>query len=432
MSAAELRSISLDAFKSHNGQQIFLHPVTLLVGRNGSGKSNVLDALSLLALLADERDVNDLERGDQEVAGLRGGLLGAAPFGEGLVSVGCTTSSEAGQELELKITLDPATSEIVSEKLSLTGKTGNTRVLIDSSRQAPGSGISDARVYSAGAPRTYHFLSSRLATVQATTKVPQDSRARKLVVQCCLELLGALKGVFLLDPAPSLMRDYVRIGTVPDRSGRSLSAMAYELRDDEQAWRRLLGLVRGLIETNVEQLTFSEGRLPDDRLVDVMLALDETAGGRTFTVPARLMSDGTLRYLSIVASLLYLRQPQGSPLGPPVRTTLVIEEIENGLFPSQGAQVLDLLRNEASAHDVTLLATTHSPALLDAMEPADHRGVVICERDKTGRSELRSLVDHPRYVELVSGAGVGQALTRGKLRPDAERPIRSIADIFAS
>ncbi|WP_139977757.1 AAA family ATPase [Nocardioides litoris] len=432
MSAAELRSISLEAFKSHYRQQISLRPVTLLVGRNGSGKSNVLDALSLLALLADERDVNDLERGDQEVAGLRGGLAGAAPFGEGMISVGCTTSSEAGQKLDLKITLDPTTSEIVSEKLVLTRNSGGTAVLIDSSRQARGSGISDARVYSAGAPRTYHFLSSRLATAQATTKVPQDTQARKLVVQCCLEALGALKGAFLLDPAPSLMRDYVRIGTVPDRTGRSLSAMAYELRNDDEAWQRLLGLVSGLIETQVEQLTFSEGRLPDDRLVDVMLALDEVAGGKSFTVPARLMSDGTLRYLSIVATLLFLRQPQSTPLGPPARTTLVIEEIENGLFPSQGAQVLELLRNEASTHDVTLLATTHSPALLDAMEPADHRGVVICERDNSGRSQLRRLVDHPRYVELVSGAGVGQALTRGKLRPEPNKPVRSIADIFAS
>jgi AAA15 family ATPase/GTPase len=71
--AANLESVRLGAFKSYRGQELSLGPMTLLVGRNGSGKSNALDALSLLALLAEERDVNDLERGDFEVAGLRAG-----------------------------------------------------------------------------------------------------------------------------------------------------------------------------------------------------------------------------------------------------------------------------------------------------------------------------------------------------------------------
>jgi AAA15 family ATPase/GTPase len=75
-----LVSVRLDAFKSHRGQSLAFEPITLIVGRNASGKSNALDALSLLALLADERDVNDLEQGDREVAGLRGGLSPDPPI----------------------------------------------------------------------------------------------------------------------------------------------------------------------------------------------------------------------------------------------------------------------------------------------------------------------------------------------------------------
>ena len=58
--AAHLESVRLGAFKSYRDQELSLRPVTLLVGRNASGKSNALDALSLLSLLAEGRDVSDL------------------------------------------------------------------------------------------------------------------------------------------------------------------------------------------------------------------------------------------------------------------------------------------------------------------------------------------------------------------------------------
>lgn len=434
-------ALRLGAFKSHLSQTMQLEPVTLLVGRNGSGKSNALDALSLLALLADERDVNDLERGDQEVAGLRGGLSGASPFGDAPIKIGCTIDLESGGQLLFDIELDAtAPPEIVSEKLELRRSRKHPLVLMDCHRKDPGAGITDARVYSSGAPRTYQFLSSRLAVAQAMTKVPGDTKARRLVVSSCNSAIAALRGVFVLDPVPAQMRDYTRIGSAPDRSGSTLSALVYGLQEDRDAWERLTELVRALVETEVIDITFSEGRLPDNRLVDVMVALVKRAGDREFTAPARLMSDGTLRYLAIVASLLDLPTERGDrvavaeALGPVRRSsrTLVLEEIENGLFPSQAARVLDLLRSEARARDIRLVATTHSPALLDALRPEDHAGVIICDRGKDGRSTLRRLVDHERYVEIAGSGAVGRAVTQGMLEGRDRAGPTSLADLFAS
>lgn len=432
MALPALSSVRLGSFKSYQGQELNLGPLTLIVGRNASGKSNALDGLSLLALLADERDVSDLERGDQEVAGIRGGLSGAAPFGEDTVRVGCTINTEDGDKLDLDLQLDASERpEIISEKLVLHRKRGTELVLIDANRQAKGAGISDVQVYSGGAPKAYTMLSSRLAVAQALTKVPEDTQRRTLVVASCGQAMAALRGIFVLDPVPAQMRSYVRIGSPPDRSGSTVSAMAYKLREDPASWARLTELVEGLVETDLVEMTFSEGRLPDSRLVDVMVALVERVGQHEFTAPAQVMSDGTLRYLAIVASLLSLRSDQ--PIGAlPVRRTLVVEEIENGLFPSQGARVLDLLRSEAKDQDVRLVATTHSPALLDALRPEDHSGVTICDRTDDGWSRLRPLVTHPNYVELAGGGAVGRAVTKGLL----ERPIRgeqqrSFSELFA-
>ena len=144
-----------------------------------------------------------------------------------------------------------------------------------------------------------------------------------------------------------------------------------------------------------QDLTFAEGRLPvSSSPVDVMVALVEQSPAGLYPVSATQMSDGTLRYLSILGSLLSLRG--GSPrdaVAPPHRT-MVIEEIENGLFPDQAARVLQLLREEAGQDGVTLIASTHSPALLDAVNPDDHEGIVICERDEQGRGALTSLINH--------------------------------------
>jgi hypothetical protein len=102
---------------------------------------------------------------------------------------------------------------------------------------------------------------------------------------------------------------------------------------------------------------------------------------------------------------------------------MVIEEIENGLFPDQAARVLQLLREEALHEGITLVATTHSPALLDAVNTDDH-GIVVCERDGQGRGRMVPLIQHPRYLDLVESGHLGLALTRGELTK--QRPIRQI------
>lgn len=161
-----LSHLRLTAFKSFLGQSLELRPLTLLVGPNASGKSNVIDALSLLALLADERSLADLERGDETVAGLRGGITGAAPFGDPTVKIGCTVS-RGDEKYDLDLTLDAGPApEVIDERLVRRDARGRVRELLHGQRQESGSGILDVDVYSGGAPRRYTMLSARPATVQ--------------------------------------------------------------------------------------------------------------------------------------------------------------------------------------------------------------------------------------------------------------------------
>lgn len=426
---ARITEIRLNAFKSYALATLELAPLTLLVGSNASGKSNALDALALLALLAEERSVNDLERGDEDVAGLRGGLTSAAPFGSSTVKVGCTVASGDARyllDVEFDVQNEP---EIASESLVLEELGQRPKTLYHARRTARGSGISDVEVYSGRAPKGFRFLSSRLSVVQAITKIPSDSVARTLVVEGCQLVVDALKGVFLLDPVPGQMRGYPRIGTPPNRHGSSTSAMLWELQKDAAAWEQINELVAGLVGSRLSDLDFVQASYPGEtRAVDVMVALREKFRARERVVPASVMSDGTLRYLAITATLLSLgAQSASSPdLQPP--RTLVIEEIENGLYPTQAAAVLELLRREARRTGVTLLVTTHSPALLDALSADDHRGVLICQRSDEGVSTLRRLTEHPNYISIAAGGRVGTAMAGGKF--EERREPRRFSDLL--
>lgn len=437
MTRPRLTSLDFGEFKSYQGQRFPIEPLTLLIGRNGSGKSNALDALAMLALLADGRDLSDLERGDQEVAGLRGGLSGAAPFGQGLVAVGAAFELTEGESARLDLVLDPQTSEVKRETLTYAEGNRAPRTLIDAHRTGAGSGLAEAQIYSGGAPKTVTFLSGRLAVAQAPARVPADTKSRQLVLRVAAEVVSILTGIVVLDPVPARMREYSRVGTAPDRSGASLSAQMFELRKDEDAWDRLTELVKGMVGANVEKIDFATGRVNlDVSPTDVMVALVENAGGRQFPVLATNMSDGTLRYIAILTTLLS-PAPRGSvPVeDSSVRRrprTLVVEEIENGLFPDQASRILQLLRTEAAKGDLTFIATTHSPSLLDALKPDDHAGVVITERDAEGRGTLVPLVEHPKYVRLAETGRLGTSLSEGALTdPTPDHAPLSLEDLLS-
>jgi ATPase-like protein len=161
-----------------------------------------------------------------------------------------------------------------------------------------------------------------------------------------------------------------------------------------------------------------------------MVALKEVGPDGEFLIPASTMSDGTLRYLAILTTLLVAQDTDGLPQG---RRTIVVEEIENGLFPDQASRILSLLREEAANQHITLITTTHSPALLDAVEPDDHEGIIVVRRDENSRSSLTPLVDHENYLQLVQAGRLGQEVARGSLTvtPSLTSTSRSVKDFIS-
>jgi predicted ATPase len=115
-------------------------------------------------------------------------------------------------------------------------------------------------------------------------------------------------------------------------------------------------------------------------------------------IPATRLSDGTLRYLFLVALLL-------DPTPPPL---ICIEEPEIGLHPDMMSTIADLLV-EAS-HRTQLIVTTHSEALVSSLPP---ESVLVCERDYLG-THLRRL-DPERLKKWLENYSLGELWSMGEI-----------------
>ena len=122
--------------------------------------------------------------------------------------------------------------------------------------------------------------------------------------------------------------------------------------------------------------------------------------GLRLPVPATRLSDGSLRYLCLLAVLCH-------PVPPPV---ICIEEPELGLHPDVIPEVAKLLVGAASRSQI--FVTTHSDALVDALTDTPE-AVIVCEKSE-GATHLRRL-DADELRPWLEEYRLGELWTRGDI-----------------
>jgi predicted ATPase len=117
-------------------------------------------------------------------------------------------------------------------------------------------------------------------------------------------------------------------------------------------------------------------------------------------IPATRLSDGTLRYLCLLAILCHPEPP----------SVVCIEEPEIGLHPDILPTIAQLLKDASSR--CQLFVTTHSEALVDSLTDTPE-SVLICEKSEEG-STLRRL-DPAALTDWLVKYRLGQLWTMGEL-----------------
>ena len=129
----------------------------------------------------------------------------------------------------------------------------------------------------------------------------------------------------------------------------------------------------------------------------VSLFLEEQ-GGRQ--IPASRLSDGTLRYLCLLAILLHPEPP----------SLVAIEEPELGLHPDLLPTLSDLLVQ--ASERTQLIVTTHSDVLVDALTDKPE-SIVVCKQEN-GESRFERL-DNKRLKTWLEEYSLGDLWTSGQL-----------------
>lgn len=397
-----LTKLRLERFKNFQNASLSLGPLTLLVGANASGKSNIRDAFRFFHGIARGYTLAEIigqkygEGGEPQWRGIRGGTREAAYHDSSTLALEIALEIDDGEILftpvRYRIEVEPGAASgprVVAESLYL-----SSTMLFDSHPPDNPPQISDAqhivvRIHPGGRYRRGHvetFVSNRPVLSQITGRLTQrkDDRAGQ-VRRSVKEAITALGSMRFLDLSPEAMRLPSLPGQIVlgDR-GENLSSVLQAICADPGRKSALVQWIQELTPMDAADFEF-----PTDQIGRVLVTLIEHDGQRTSAYSA---SDGTLRFLAMIAALL----------GPEPAQFYFFEELENGIHPTRLHLLLQLIEQEVKGGAIQMLATTHSPQLLGLLSPdALQHASLVYRLQGAPDARIKRILDIPEARRLL-------------------------------
>jgi len=365
-----------------SAEPLELRPLNVLIGINGSGKSNLIETIALLASM-------NSPRGMSGYIGQSGGIFNwlwkgteAAPIAKLDVSGGLLDGRHF--EHQIAFTRVEQSIEAVDETVSVwpQGKRHPRKPLFSYENGVPV--LRDKRRPKPLSRQDINFTQSILWEDQPAEVAYNLSPLSRLYRSFRIFRMSHIEQAKQPQRTDS-SSDYLI------RDGTNLSAVLSRMMQRKGFQKKLIDKLitfypefedlRVTPEAGTQQIYFQERDLYS-------------------SVPASRLSDGTIRWLCLLAILL-------DPDPPPL---VCIEEPEIGLHPDIVVELAELLR-EASKK-MQLIVTTHSRTLVDGLTstPED---VIVCEKDQ-GSTRLRRLVADELKVWLENYS-LGELWRRGQV-----------------
>lgn len=403
-----ITKLRLERFKNFEAAELALGPLTLLVGINASGKSNLRDAFRFLHgvgrgyTLAEILGEKYGEGGERIWRGIRGGMREAAFCDAETFALEATFAvASQNKEREAKYSIEVASGStdkgprVVSERLVVDGdsvydsnptskkETFNLLVQIGSDDRSHRPFVTF---------RDHQPILSQMS-VFPDRKIPS---AVKRIAQACLDVLSSMR---FLDLHPDAMRLPSLAGqiTLGDH-GENLSSVLQSICENPQRKYILVQWLQELTPLDVVDFKF----LPD-QIGRVLVTLIEQSGQETTAYSA---SDGTLRFLGLLAALL----------GPEPAHFYFIEELENGIHPTRLHLLLQLIEQQVSQGNVQIAAITHSPQLLRLVNPTTLKFAAMTYRlDGRADAQIKRILDIPEARRIIEQHDLAQLYESGWL-----------------
>ena len=380
-----IHSLHLQSVLSFRDAEIALAPLNIVIGPNASGKSNLIEAVSLLQAVPD--DLAKFFR-------INGPILD-------WIWKGGTDSGGGLPLAEITAVLDNPEGTHESEKeLAYVLRLGANNERL----QVVGEKLENIRPYESYQTRPYYYFFVENGYGRISYRKSHDNGGDNDQVETTNPTRLTPDN---FDPSKSVMsqiRDPVNF-PVLTRTSHRLSAMRLyrswsvgrdsparkpQATDDDVAFLdedfKNLALVvsdlqtRGLesrIDLNLNRFYQAYDSLRP-RVYGGTIQLAANEAGMRSSIPATRLSDGTLRFIALLTILCHPRPPE----------LICIEEPELAMHPDVMPLLADLLRS--ASERAQIIVTTHSPGLVDQFT-GDPEAVVVCERGFDGDTQLKRL-----------------------------------------
>ena len=387
-----ITSLRLVNFKNFADETLRLGPFTVIVGANASGKSNIRDAFRFLHGIGRNYSLAEIlggkhgDGGNVEWTGIRGASNEVVRFQPLYPNQPSAFSMHLeavvrGKPIQFSIGVEynPTSGFVLSDEEL---KVGSDTVYETTLSEEPSITITSE-----------HFGSRSIKYSRSEPVVKQMLRhSAAEVFNACDGLLGLLGRMRFMELSPERMRD----PSIPGArglgdSGQNLPAVLEGICSDPARKSNLMSWLRELTPMDIRDFDFL--RDPSDK---IHLQVIETNGR---TVSANSVSDGTLRFLAMLAALL-----GDNPAG-----IYFFEEIDTGIHPNRLWLLVDLIEKQTAKGGIQVITTTHSPDMLNFINDKTFESTSVVSRlEDTDDAIIRSVDSLPKAKRLRESYGLGR------------------------
>ena len=408
-----ITSIRLVNFKNFADETLRVGPFTVIVGANASGKSNIRDAFRFLHGIGRGYTLAEIiggkygPGGQLEWAPIRGAADEIIRFGQHAFAL--EVEVKEGRYSESKYSVEVSVDKAMPGIFRVTREelvTGWMTVVYTSHPNGndPVAAQDDdthllLRMDKTRDQRKYGHRIAVRPDQPALTQLREHRRIVKDHKDCAENIIRILANMRFLDLVPDQMRKPAFPGqTILGDSGENLPTVLREICEDPDRREILAAWTRELTPMDVQDFEF-----PADRITGLIQLVFQEADDRK--VSAYGASDGTLRFLAMLAALL------GSKRG----SLYFFEEIDTGIHPARQSLLLELIEGQTAKYNFQVMTTTHAPDLLTFVNDSTFENMsVVCRLEDSHDAIIRPVAELPNTRELrTSGRGLGGLLAEG-------------------
>ena len=393
-----ITELRLRNWKSFFDATLFIDPITVIIGTNASGKSNIFDALKLLSALASPIDIMDIAKN------VRGGAEGIIRRGEQMCNLTITMEGDKSSEqliYEVALAFDEQRNIYIKDESLILATTKKNLVMFERKElDEMNKSLVSVALYTEVKPRYQNFS----AKTSVLSQIEYVNCVRR-IKDSTLTVVNNLRKIRLSNPIPERMRDFAPLSKTIAEDASDLAGYLANLDEELKSvtYEAILKYLKPLPDRDIKSIRADKIPMTDKAM---LFCTEEWTAGHTQEQSALGMSDGTLRFAGIIAMLITAED----------KALILLEELDRGVHPSRAKDLVKMLKEIGKQKKLDIICTTHNATFVDELGPQMIPFISYIKRnEENGCTDIHLLEENEQLARLMASKSVGDMMTNNDL-----------------